>query len=222
MTAERTYSDSDVAIILRRAMEMQQDSAARREGLTLRELRDIAREIGVDPDLVTDAASQLPAAGGGPVARLIGGHVRHDVRLVHDAALSPDQMQDLVMAIRTAMQHQGRTREVMGTLEWTTFGDVSQVAVTVRAHGGRTTVHVLADRSGSAVLTAVGPIALGAFVAAITGAILEPGVAGGVAIMGAGLAGGAALARAIWQRTTRGFQRKLTRLTEAIQHTFGG
>jgi hypothetical protein len=220
MTTERTYSDRDVALILRRAMEMQQDPTARSEGLTLRQLRDIAREIGVDPDLVSEAASQLPPAGRGLVARVFGGRLRYDVRLVHDAELSPDRLQDLAMAIRSAMQHQGRTQEVLGALEWTTVGDVSQVAVTARAHAGRTTVHVIADRAGSALVTAVGSVVLGAFAAAITGAIVEPGVAGGVAIMGAGLVGGAALARAIWRRTTRGFQRKLARLAEGIQNTF--
>lgn len=220
MTTERTYSDNDVALILRRAMEMQKDSTVRGEGLSLRELRDIAREIGVDPDLVTEAASQLRVAGSGAFARLFGGSVRHDIRLVHDAALSPDQLQDLAMAIRSAMEHQGRAQEVMGALEWTTVGEVSQVAVTARTRAGRTSVHVIADRAGSALVTTVGSVALGAFVAAITGAILEPGVLGGVALMGAGLVGGAAMARAIWQRTTHGFQRKLAWLTEGIQHTF--
>jgi hypothetical protein len=217
MTAERKYSDSEVALILRRAIEMQQDPAVRGEGLRLQEVRDIAREIGVDPELVTAAANQLPAAGRGHLARFLGGTFTHDIRLVHEPALSPDQLQGLVMAIRSAMEHQGRTREVMGSLEWTTVGEVSQVAVTATPHEGGTTIHVIADRTGSAILTTVGSVGLGVFAAAITGAIFEPGVAGGVAVMGTGLAAGALLARTIWQRTTRGFQRKLARLNGAIR-----
>jgi len=217
MTAERKYSDSEVALILRRAIEMQQDPAVRGEGLRLQELRDIAREIGVDPELVTAAANQLPAAGQGHLARFLGGTFTHDIRLVHEPVLSPDQLQGLIMAIRSAMEHQGRTREVMGSLEWTTVGEVSQVAVTATPNEGGTTIHVIADRTGSAILTTVGSLGLGVFAAAITGAILEPGLAGGLAVMGAGLAGGGIMARAIWQRTTRGFQRKLARLDQAIR-----
>ena len=217
MTTERRYSDSEVALILRRAIEMQQDPAVRGEGLRLQELRDIAREIGLDPELVAAAANQLPATGQGHLARFLGGTFTHDIRQVHEPALSPDQLQGLVMAIRSAMEHQGRTREVMGSLEWTTVGEVSQVAVTATPHEGRTTIHILADRTGSAVLTVGGSIGLGLFAAAITGAIFQPDLAVGLAVMGAGAAGGLILARTIWQRTTRGFQRKLARLNEAIR-----
>ena len=221
MATERTYSDAEVALILRRAMVMQPDAVGRSEGgLTLAELRDIAREVGVDPELVTQAASQLPLAGQGVFGRLFGGSVRQETRLVHPAALSRAQLQELVMTIRTVMQHQGRTREVLGAMEWTTVGEVSQVAVTVRTDGGQTVVHVMADRSGAAFVTPLVSIALGAFMAAITGSIIEPGVAGGVAIMGTGLAGGVAMALALWRRSTREFQRKLARLTETIRQTF--
>jgi hypothetical protein len=222
MTTERKYSDSEVALILRRAIEMQQDPAVRGEGLRLRELRDIAREIGVDPELVTVAANQLPSAGQGALARFLGGTFTHDIRLVRQPALSPDQLQGMIMAIRSAMEHQGKTGEVMGSLEWTTVGEVSQVAVTATSHEGGTTIHVIADRTGSAILTTVGSVGLGVFAAAITGAILEPGVTGGMAVMGAGLAGGAMLSRSIWQRTSRGFRRKLARLDEAIQRAMEG
>jgi len=217
MTSERKYSDSEVALILRRAIEMQQDPAVRGEGLGLQELRGIAREIGVDPELVTAAANLVPAAGQGPLTRLLGGTFTHDFRVVHEPALSPGQLQGLVMALRGAIRHQGRTREVMGSLEWTTVGGVSQVAVTATQNAGGTTIHVIADRTGSAILTTAGSIGLGVFAAAITGAILEPGLAGGLAVMSAGLAGGMILARTIWQRTTRGFQQKLAHLSDVIR-----
>jgi hypothetical protein len=38
--------------------------------------------------------------------------------------------------------------------------------------------------------------------------------------MSGGLAGGLLMARAIWQRNTRAFQRKLARLTEGIRQVF--
>jgi hypothetical protein len=221
MTAERTYSDNEVALILRRAMAMQPDAAGRGErGLSLAELREIAREIGIDPDLVSEAASQLPTAGDGLFGRFFGVGMRQDLRLVHPAELSRDQLQNLTMVIRSTMQQQGRAHEVLDALEWTTVGDVSQVAVTIRAGGGRTTVQVMVDRTGAALLTMLGPVFLGAFAGAITGSIVEPGVAGGIAIMSGGLAGGVLMARAIWQRNTRAFQRKLARLTEGIRQVF--
>jgi hypothetical protein len=223
MTAERSYTDQEVALILRRAMEMQSDGTARAEGVSLATLRDIAREIGLDPELVSEAARQLPGSEVSAVGRFFGGGTRHDIHLVHDAPLNPEQLQDLAMTIRSAMQHQGQTQEVMGSLEWkTTAGEVSQVAVTASTHGGCTSVHIITDRGGAALLTGVGSIALGLFAGAITGAIVEPGVVGGVALMGGGLAGGVVLARAIWRRNTQKFREKLARLTEGIRRTFDG
>lgn len=222
MTGERTYSDQEVALILQRAMEMQQEPARRSDGLSLAQLRDIASQIGVEPDLVTAAAGELPVMGQGTSGGLLGGPLQQEFRLVHPVALTRDQLQTLVMAIRSAMRHQGRTRDVLGALEWTTFGELSEVAVTARVQEGRTIVHVMTNRSGAAIVTVVGSVSLGAFSAAIIGSILEPGLPGGVAIMAAGLLGGAATARAIWRATSRRFQQKLTRLAEAVRRSFEG
>jgi hypothetical protein len=221
MTIERTYGDQEVGLILRKATEMQSDGEVRAEGLSLSALRDIAREIGLDPDLVSEAARQLPSTSAGALTRFFGGGTLHDIHLVHDAPLSPEQLQELTMAIRSAMQHQGQTQEVMGSLEWkTTAAEVSPVAVTANTHGGHTTVHIIADRGGAAVLTGLGSIGLGVFAGVIAGLIIEPGVAGEVALMGGGFAGGVTLARSIWRRNTRVFLEKLARLTEAIRRTF--
>ena len=48
MPIERTFTDQEVALILRRAMERQEEGTGRREGLVLRDRCDIAREIGID------------------------------------------------------------------------------------------------------------------------------------------------------------------------------
>ena len=214
---ERVYTEEEVAVILREATRQRDGAGAGSDGLSLTQLREIAVEIGVDPDVVTQVASRLPAAPLGALARFFGGASRQDVRLVFERAASPEELQDLAMAMSRALQHQGRTREVLGALEWTNYGEVSQIAVTVRARGERTTVQILVDRGGAALLTAVGSVGLGAFAAAITGSIVEPGLAGGLGIMGAGLASGAALARLIWMRSSRAFGERLARLTAAIR-----
>lgn len=217
---ERRYTDQEVALILRRAVNQQRAGAVRADGLSLAQLRDIAREIGVDPDLVDEAAGELPAVQPGPVARFFGGPTVHDIRLDFETTPSSEKLQELVMAIRTALRHQGRTQEIMGSLEWQSVGEPSQVAVTVTPHAGRTDVHILVDRGAAATLVGFGSLGLGAVLAAISGAVLEPGIAGGVGLMGGGLAGGVLLARVIWMRNTRRFRDKLARLTESIRRAF--
>lgn len=219
MTTERTYTDREVAVILRKATEMHRDGASRQEGLTISALREIAREIGLDPDLVSEAARQLPDTGDGPFARFFGGGTGDTVHIEHERELSSTELRELAMTIRSAMQHQGQTQEVMGSLEWKTVGQLSQVAVTASTHDGRTAVHIIVDRGGAAFLTGVGSIGLGAFAAAITGAILEPGVLGGLALFAGGTTGGVLMARAIWRKNSRKFREKLARLTESIRRS---
>lgn len=222
MAIERTYTDQEVALILRRAMERQEDGAKRRDGLALRDLREIAREIGVDPELVSEVASQLPIAGSGSEKRWLGEPLHYELRLAHDTASTPEQLQDLMTQVRSIMQQQGRLQEVLGALEWKAGADLDQVAVTARVRGDRTTVQIVADRSGAAAVSSLGFTALGLFSAAITGPIVEPGVLGGVALMTGGAAVGALLGWATWRRGSRLFREKLARLAEGIRRSLDG
>jgi len=222
MAIERTFTDQEVALILRRAMERQEDGAERRDGLALRDVREIAREIGVDPELVSEVAGQLPTAGGAGESRWLGEPMRYELRLAHDAASTPEQLQDLMMQVRSITQQQGQLHEVLGALEWTTGGDLDQLAVTARTRGDRTTVQIVADRGGAAAVSAIGFTAIGLFAAAVTGSIIEPGVVGGVALMTSGAASGMLLGWATWRRGSRLFREKLARLADGIRQSLGG
>lgn len=219
MAIERTYTDQEVALILRRAMERQEDGAERGDGLALREVREIAREIGIDPDLVSEVAGQLPLTGGGAEGRWLGEPMRYELRLSHDAPSTPEQLQDLMMQVRSITQQQGQVQEVLGALEWKAGADLDQVAVTARVRGNRTTVQIVADRSGAAAVSAIGFTALGLFAAAVTGSLVEPGLIGGVALMTGGPAVGLLLGWATWKRGSRLFRAKLARLAEGIRQS---
>ena len=219
MAIERTYTDQEVALILRRAMERQEDGTERSGALALRDVREIAREIGIDPELVNEVAGQLPLAGSGTESRWLGEPMRYELRLSHDAPSTPEQLQDLMMHVRSIMQQQGQVQEVLGALEWKAGADLDQVAVTARVRGERTTVQIVADRSGAAAISAIGFTAIGLFSAAVTGSIIEPGVIGGVALMSGGAAAGALLGWAIWRRGSRLFRAKLARLAEGIRQS---
>ena len=58
---ERRYTDRDVALILRRAAEIDKKSTpdAPVRGLSVGELQEIAGEVGIDPEAVTRAAAEF-------------------------------------------------------------------------------------------------------------------------------------------------------------------
>jgi hypothetical protein len=53
------------------------DPAPPKEGLTLSQIREIAAEVGIEPERVSRAAALLPSADDSLVSRLIGGQPRH-------------------------------------------------------------------------------------------------------------------------------------------------
>ena len=128
--------------------------------------------------------------------------------------LSKDDFGRVLDAIRQATGNTGKVDEVLGSLEWQTVGETSQVHVTVSSREDQTTVKVLADRgaTGAILFGVIGTV--GGFVSmGIAGAIIEPTtVAGVVGLVSACLGGGFLTARTIWTATGKGFRSKLRNL----------
>ncbi|BAC89646.1 glr1705 [Gloeobacter violaceus PCC 7421] len=60
----RHYDEEQLAAILKRAVQLQQQSGSSDSHLSLGEIEQIAREAGIDPSFVRQAASELAAGGG--------------------------------------------------------------------------------------------------------------------------------------------------------------
>ncbi|MDF1565902.1 MAG: hypothetical protein P1V51_22900 [Deltaproteobacteria bacterium] len=62
---ERRFGEAEIELILQRAVQLEVISeilgGREHEGLTLREVQEIAREAGIDPNLVARAAWELEA-----------------------------------------------------------------------------------------------------------------------------------------------------------------
>lgn len=217
MPSEHRYSDDEVSLILRKAADLQVQGAARAEGLTLDAIQEIAREVGIRPEVIAEAAAIV--ARGGPDATEIARSSTDKFRLELFSPGEPtdEELADLPSVIRKVMEHQGKVSGVLGSIEWATVGQPSQVAVVIRKTPNGTRIEVVADRSGAAVLTLV-PTTIGGFLlGAIAGAIIEPGVAGGVALIAGGIGSGAAVGWTIWRRNTARFKQKMLRLAEALR-----
>jgi hypothetical protein len=73
--SERRYSEDEVAEIFARATEAQKSSlppSRSADGLTLRELQEVGREVGLPPELVEQAARSLGAMGQTHRRKLLG------------------------------------------------------------------------------------------------------------------------------------------------------
>ncbi len=219
---EQRYTESDFALILRKAVELQESEGRidAGHGLSLREIQAIAAEIGLDPALIERAASLVPRTDEGKMVRLFGGPSVYQMEYVAQGEIAKEDMGKLVDAIRRATGQQGEVNEVLGSLEWKTVGEVSQILVTVSPRDGQTSIKILANRAGAGLMTFVFPGMAGLVSIGIAGAIIEPSTVPGVlSIIVAAMGGAFLTSRTIWKATTSRFRARLRELMGALSTT---
>lgn len=222
MSGEHRYTESEFALILRKAIELQErhigvDTA---QGLSLREIQAIASEIGLDPALVERAASLVPRTHEGKMVRLFGGPGLYHMEYSVEGEIAKDDFGTMVDAVRRVTGHQGQVTEVLGSIEWKTVGEVSQLLVSVSPRDGRTIVKIMANREPAAILTFLFPGLAGLIGIGIAGAIIEPSTVPGVLSIIVAAVGGAFLtSRTIWKATTARFRARLHELMTSLSTT---
>ncbi len=224
MASDRRYTDEEFALVLRRAAEAQLQArklpGPRQSGLTLDEMRSIAAEVGVDPDLVARLARELPEPGRSVLERLMGGPLGHGVELVVDRPLDEAARSAALDAIRGAMGEQGRVQRVGDRLEWTTASAPSPIAVNLAPRDDGTSVQILVERGGGAFLTFVISALAGVAGGGITAGIVDPSTLVDTLIVAGGVAGSATIVgQAIWRTTAARIRAKVSRVVETVTET---
>lgn len=144
--AERTYSEREVADLIGRAVERQQEAAAPHAevGLTLAEVERVGRETGIDPTHLRAAAAEMDAAGR-TLSRQAGHTPTHvTVERWVDALLMPEGWEDIVAHLEAEIgldtaRASGSIQQVGSAYEWShTSGLGVRTTVTASSRGGRT------------------------------------------------------------------------------------
>jgi len=213
----RLYSDKEIAQILRKATVLQKEAgSAPGEGLSLPMLAEIASEIGVDREFVERAALELGNRSA-TQSPFWGGPSVYESQLSTQWQFSSDELLRLIDVVRGSTQHQGSVKEVLGSLEWKTVGEVNEIAVTATSQEQGTSIRVIGNRGAAATLTWGFSVAGGFVAAGITGAFLSPdSLLVGIGILATGGTAGLGLGRALWARSTRKFQQRFMNLREDI------
>ena len=119
----RTFSEEEVALIIKRAAELQQTEEVQKDpgtALTLAEVEQIAREAGIDPLLIRRAAHGLdrPAEKNRP-SPFVGAPTRIVYERVVDGEISVDEFEPLVNELRRTFGDNGVPSVLGKTLAWT-------------------------------------------------------------------------------------------------------
>ena len=223
MIDEPRYSEEEFAVILRKAAELQASPRAvrRTDGLSLEEMKSIAAEAGLDPQLVERAAGLVPRVPElNPVERFLGGAVKYRLEHTVPVALTDERIGAVTSAIRSAADHHGKLEANVAGLEWRSYGEPSQMYVTAMKGPDQTNVSVSVDRNAGLLLTGL-VNTLGGVLAGVLGyGLLEPESAiVTTGLIAAGLGGGLMTARAYWRASSRSFRRKVDQIMESVTRT---
>ena len=222
---ERRYTDDEVALILRRAAELGGETGpSRSEGLSLAEIQQVAREVGIDPGAVARAAATLQTRKRDRLAAILGGPMHYRLEATMPRRASDADLGRILQSIRRAAGRQGQATQVLDSVEWRTSGERegSQLFVTLTTGGEKTTIEVTGDRQATAMLLYVLSGFAAMIVSLIVGVSLEAGWAAGGVVAGV-LGGVFLLSRTIWSHTGRALARKLESIRDAavkaVEHT---
>lgn len=168
----RRFSEEEVALIVKRAAELQHTEQSEREpgnAMTLSEIEQIAKEAGIDPRLIRRAAQGIdrPAETNRP-SPWVGAPTRLVFERVVDGEISSEHHESLVNEMRRTFGDNGIPSVLGRTLAWTTTpvaGRAStrarSVDVSVIARAGVTTIRVEEELRNVAVPVFAGLVAGG-------------------------------------------------------------
>jgi hypothetical protein len=214
-----SYSERELALILKRASELQGKEVESRMRYSLSDIQDIALGAGIDADSVAVAAAELrtPTQTG---PWLIAGPTRFRAERTVPVVLAPTAFAEVVEAIRKETGLQGKAEQVFDTLEWRGRETSGEVFVTVAPRDQHTRVTVTAARADEAVLAGMVGTGAAAVAAAASVALLHaaglPGAAIGALTVVASAGTMVGVTRLMWRRKMEKWRRRAPEIAQSI------
>lgn len=217
---ERRFNEVEVAAIFERATEAQQTGQRQLpsgDGLTLAELQEIGREVGISPELLGQAANAIDRVGRPTSRNFLGLTIGVGRTVELDRRLSDDEWERLVVDLRETFDARGMVRQDGSLRQWTN-GNL-QALLEPTATGHRVRLRTVKGDARSLMIGGLGM--LGVAAAALIAAVLQNGVGdpgmlsslGLLASMGVGMFGIGALRLPRWARLR---QRQMEEVAERL------
>jgi hypothetical protein len=235
-SASRRFNEKEVALIIKRASELQQTetTAESSTGMSLAELEQVAREAGLDPELVRRAATDLDTRVTDQTPNpFLGAPTALRLDRTIDGEVPADEFEQLVLEIQRQLGQVGSAATIGRSLQWTVqSADRRRVStrtmqVTISPRNGRTTIRIeerLGGLAGGLFGGLMGGLGggTGGLAAGIGLGVLHSGPAF-AAIWASVIGGSYLLARTIYGRLARSrgeeLQRLMSRLAEHVSAT---
>jgi len=213
----RRFTDREVALVLRKAVEIDEsEGSGAGVGLSLQDLREIAREVGISPTAIERAVHRIEGPSTLPALWTGAPLVRKAVRAV-PGELDRDAIARLIQVVDERTDTAGTISEAVGSVRWTGSDRFKSSFVSITPGGGETSIQVVEKSVGRLRrifhfipaawgLMLVAPLAGGAGV----------GVAGGIGLAALSALAGAGVGRVVWNVLSGQSARRVERLAAAL------
>ncbi len=204
---ERRYSEDEVAAIFEQAAS-EQHTARRQlppgEGMTLADLQEIGREVGLPPELVAQAARSLEQSGRPVSGKFVGLPISVGRTVELDRRVTDEEWERLVVDLRETFDARGKVRYDGPFRQWTNGNLQALLEPTATGHRLRLrTLNGNARGLMTSGLVTFGIAAAMTIISALTGKLVDPGAwsaIGFLSAVGLGLFGSGALRLPGWAR----------------------
>jgi hypothetical protein len=142
MDPNRRFSEREVALVLRKATEIEETEGPSGGGLSLRELEQIAGEVGISPAMIQRAVAEVDAKkrSNNPLSRT---SLSQEAIRAIGGELSAEGVAALVDAVERRSDQVGEVTQALGTTRWTARDRFSTTQVAITPSKDGTTVRVV-------------------------------------------------------------------------------
>lgn len=220
----RRFTDREVALVLKRASEIDEISDARSDGpggLSLDDLGQIAAEVGISPAALSEAVAALDRRGAGGGAFEGAPLVRRAVHAV-PGEVDESGVAELIRQVDASAEGAGSVTEALGSVRWSASDRFVGTQVTITPKDGQTTIEVT-EKTPARLRRVVHfvPMAWG-MIGALPLIESTPGLLPSLALGGLGLVAGGLLGRAAFTLLSRSSERRVRGLAAALAESAAG
>ena len=198
---DQRFTDQEMALILKRAAELQERSDGRGATRSLGEIAEIATEVGIDKAFVDEAVAELQQ----PLVRAgwLGAPTRfHEERTV-PGVLSPEQIGVLLDRVRGELGVHGEVHQVFDGIEWHARAALGGTLLTIGPRGQNTRIALTSERADQAGLVIAASLGIGGLCAlggvALALNVTHEALVASAIVAACGLFGTLASMRAMWR-----------------------
>jgi len=204
------FSEQEMALILKRAAELQEGADGRGVQRSLAEINEIATEVGIGPEFIAEAVAELQRPQ--PRTGWLGAPTRFHEEQSVSRKLTPDEISELLDQARAELGLHGEVHQVFDGVEWRARSALGASILTMGPRGDGTRIALTTERLDQAVVIGFGSVGIG-FLTALGGVaiamnVTDSALVASAIVAGSGLAGTIVSARVLWLGVAERWRRR--------------